>query len=443
MDNILHLKAPGDWINDPNGFIYFKGKYHLFYQYFPCAPMWGTMHWGHAVSEDLVHWTHLGVALYPTKAYDRNGIFSGSAIENNGMMQIFYTAVRYLQEEPENIHGAVEGRCEQSQATICSEDGFSFDNRDGKSQIIPPITDENIGDAWDCRDPKVWKENGRFYMCLGSTYRKTEGVLLLYSSEDGINWNYLNRLQDKRLGCILECPDVFSVDGKYILVCSPIGIMEGSEYPANESIIQNISFNPENGDVELLGDYKFLDYGMDLYAPQSNLDSEGRRTVIAWVRMPIPQKAEDNEASSGRPWNGMMALPRVVSVRDGHVYTSVHPNVRAYFDTNSQKITLKNNINGTSKEVTQWIRDGRRRIVVSLAEGEHFDVSGFDITIKDGCVCTDRSKLVPAGVELHTKCATPYVGNKCELEIYEERNLVEVFVNDGQYVVSNVLYRAD
>lgn len=71
----LRLKAPGNWINDPNGFIYYGGKYHLFYQYFPYMPEWGTMHWGHAVSEDLVHWEHLGVALFPSKDYDRNGVF--------------------------------------------------------------------------------------------------------------------------------------------------------------------------------------------------------------------------------------------------------------------------------------------------------------------------------------------------------------------------------
>lgn len=76
----LRLKAPGNWINDPNGFIYYRGKYHLFYQYFPYMPEWGTMHWGHAVSEDLVHWEHLGVALFPSKDYDRNGVFSGTAL---------------------------------------------------------------------------------------------------------------------------------------------------------------------------------------------------------------------------------------------------------------------------------------------------------------------------------------------------------------------------
>lgn len=440
MENILHLKAPGDWINDPNGFIYFKGKYHLFYQYFPCAPIWGTMHWGHAISDDLIHWRHLGIALYPTKEYDRNGIFSGSAIENDGKMQLFYTAVKYLKEDPENIHGAVDGCCMQSQATICSEDGFTFDNRNGKEQIIPPITDENIGDLWDCRDPKVWKENGHYYMCLGSTFRHSTGVLLIYSSEDGKDWKYLNRLQSSRLGSILECPDIFNVDGQYLLMCSPIGIMEGSKYPANESIIQKIDFDPESGKVVLSGEYQFLDYGMDLYAPQSNLDSEGRRTVISWVRMPVPQKAEDNEASGGRPWNGMMALPRVVTVKDGHICTPVHPNVREYFDTDSQLLTSHSEAGGASRAVTQWLKDGRRRIVTVLAEGEHIDVSGFDITVKDGCVCTDRSKLVPEGAGLHTVCRTPYVGDECELEIYEECSLIEVFVNDGQYVISNVIY---
>ena len=217
MENILHLKAPGDWINDPNGFIYYKGKYHLFYQYFPCAPIWGTMHWGHAVSEDLIHWRHLGIALYPTKEYDRNGIFSGSAIEIDGKMHLYYTAVRYIHEDPDNIHGSIDGAI-QSQAMICSEDGYTFDNREGKRQIISAIEDVSIGDSYDCRDPKVWTEDGKYFMCLASTHQKQEGVLLLFTSSDGEHWSYLNRLQDKRLGYILECPDLFAVDGQHILM---------------------------------------------------------------------------------------------------------------------------------------------------------------------------------------------------------------------------------
>ena len=167
----LHLKAPGNWINDPNGFICYKGKYHLFYQHFPYAPMWGTMHWGHAVSEDLVHWEHKDVALFPTKEYDRNGVFSGSAIEKDGKLYLYYSAVRYLEPQKDNIHVAEDGKFETSQAMVVSEDGETFDNWECKKQIIPVIRDAAIADARDTRDPKVWEENGRYYMALGSTWK--------------------------------------------------------------------------------------------------------------------------------------------------------------------------------------------------------------------------------------------------------------------------------
>lgn len=432
MENILHLKAPGDWINDPNGFIYYKGKYHLFYQYFPCAPVWGTMHWGHAVSDDLVHWKHLGIALFPTKSYDRNGVFSGSALEIDGRMNLYYTAVRYQKENPENTNVIVDGLCEQSQAMISSDDGLSFDNFNGKRQIIPLVTDLNIGHPYECRDPKVWKEQGRFYMCLASTYKKETGVLLIYTSEDGKEWTYLNRLQDKQLGTILECPDVFEIDGRHVLISSPLGLLSGTDYPGNQSTMQLLSFDAENGSMRLEGKQSFLDYGMDLYAPQSCLDEKGRRCVIAWVRMPVPQPAEDNEAADGRPWSGMMCLPRVVTLRNGHIYTSVHPKVREYFAGSS--------VVKMPEGYAECTRDGRSRVTARIHEGKEIELAGVYIELRDGRVCTYRGKRVPKGVAMHTKCRTPYVGDKCELEIFIEKNLIEIFVNDGQYVITNVLY---
>lgn len=100
----IHFKAPNCWINDPNGFIWYQGQYHLFYQCFPYAPQWGRMHWGHAVSKDLVNWEEKGIALYPTKTDDRSGCFSGSAVEQDGTMYLYYTGVNYLEEDPENIN---------------------------------------------------------------------------------------------------------------------------------------------------------------------------------------------------------------------------------------------------------------------------------------------------------------------------------------------------
>ena len=104
----IYVKAKDYWMNDPNGFIYYKGMYHLFYQCFPYGPRWGRMHWGHVVSRDLVNWEEQGIALFPSKTDDRSGCFSGSAIEEDGKMQLYYTGVNYLTENPEDINLCVD-----------------------------------------------------------------------------------------------------------------------------------------------------------------------------------------------------------------------------------------------------------------------------------------------------------------------------------------------
>ena len=91
----FHLMPPANWMNDPNGLIHWQGTYHLFYQYNPNGPFWGTIQWGHAISPDLVHWTHLPVALAPTPgSYDADGCFSGCAVDHDGVPTIIYTGVR-------------------------------------------------------------------------------------------------------------------------------------------------------------------------------------------------------------------------------------------------------------------------------------------------------------------------------------------------------------
>ena len=146
MKNRLHVKAPGNWVNDPNGMIYYKGQYHLFYQHFPYAPRWGTMHWGHAVSPDLIHWEHVGVALFPSLSEDQNGCFSGSAVEENGVMHLFYTGVHYNQVNPKDIHQCLDQDFTSAQLHLTSKDGMHFDVFGDKEVVIPALTDPEIGD---------------------------------------------------------------------------------------------------------------------------------------------------------------------------------------------------------------------------------------------------------------------------------------------------------
>lgn len=197
----IHFTAPRNWINDPNGLTYFNGEYHIFYQHFPYDTSWGTMHWGHAVTKDFQTFKHLPIALYPSKDYDRNGIFSGSALNYNGKMYLYYTAIKYGIENPEYIHKPlIKDGLIASQALLISEDGYHFNNKESKYKVVDVITDPSLGHDQHTRDPKVWLgKNGHVYMILGSKVPNGDdfdGEVLFYESEDGMTFAYKNRFVD-------------------------------------------------------------------------------------------------------------------------------------------------------------------------------------------------------------------------------------------------------
>lgn len=422
--DLLHLKAPGNWINDPNGFIYYKGKYHMFYQYFPFAPVWGTMHWGHAVSEDLIHWEHEKTAVFPTKDYDRNGIFSGSALEIDGELMLYYSAVKYLEADTENIHAAVNGAFETSQAVLTSPDGIQFDNWNDKQQIIPVIRDDEIADRKDTRDPKVWQYNGMYYMVLGSTYQGKTARILFYKSTDGLKWEYCNQYRNKTYGSVMECPDIFTVDGRYIFAGSAMDIVKDGAGYEHHAICAPAEFEPGTCRLKLPDTYQFIDYGLDFYAPQTNVDAKGKRVMIGWMRM--PEAAKDRGDGRGM-WNGIFSLPRVVEWENGHICFRVHPEVEKSFSevvTDKQAIDFKEPF----------------RLKATLCEGGRLDVGGYEIWIEEDCLRTDRSKVFPAKGVPRLVSSTPKLGGRYELDIFVEPNLIEIFANGGQFVLSNVVY---
>lgn len=414
----LHLKAPDNWVNDPNGFIYYKGYYHLFYQYFPYGPRWGTMHWGHAVSRDLVSWEHRDLALYPTMREDRNGCFSGSAVEEDGKLYLIYTGVRYEVVNPEDPHTCLDDQFESAQLMISSEDGFHFDNENGKKVIIPPITDPAIGDRTHTRDPKVWKSGDHWYLVLGSTVGEKYGEVLFYRSDDLHTWTYVNKaFKGPEYGWMWECPDYFETKGGKVLILSAMGFLKNGEKEKNQSICFHVEFDQSSCRMEIPDTYQFLDYGLDLYAPQTTLDAEGRRILSAWVRMP---KVTDEG------WIGMFCTPRVVEVRDGHIFFPMHPNVRAAY---SQEIPAG----------SQRAKDGYL-VSLDLEDGEELDVGGFVIRREGDRICTDRSAVFPSFPGAHLRSETPALKGGCHLDVVVDKDLVEVFVNEGECVISNAVY---
>ena len=151
------------------------------------------------------------IALYPTKIDDRSGCFSGSAVEQDGTLYLYYTGVNYLEENPEDINQCRNDQFLAAQMMISSDDGMPFDNVKRKKTVIPPITEKQIGSKTNTRDPKVWRGKDAWYLVLGSSVDH-KGRLLIYKSSDLQNWTYLSHVEKDNFGWMWECPDYFEMD---------------------------------------------------------------------------------------------------------------------------------------------------------------------------------------------------------------------------------------
>ncbi len=189
-----HLLPPHNWMNDPNGPIWWKGKYHLFYQLNPHAAVWGDMHWGHAVSTDMVHWHHQPIALAPTPGGpDSEGCFSGSAVVMDGVPTFIYTGVQNAPPESVTLRDGND-KLRETQLLATAQDDNLLHWKKLEDPIIasPPSGMAVTG----FRDPCLWRESGTWYLGLGSGERGKGGCVLLYRSQDLRHWTYLHKLAE-------------------------------------------------------------------------------------------------------------------------------------------------------------------------------------------------------------------------------------------------------
>ena len=198
---------------------------------------------------------------------------------------------------------------------------------------------------------------------------------------------------------------------------SPMGILKNGEKERNQSVCFPVEFDETTCGLEIPDGYQFTDYGMDLYAPQTTLDAEGRRVMEAWIRM--PEITKDG-------WIGMFCSPRVVERKDGHIYFRMHPNIRSAY---SEEI----------KDCSEASDDGYMA-VFELEEGEKADIGGFLIERRDGRIRADRTSVYPSFEGAHLVSETPEIREGCRLEVLVDENLIEIYINDGEYVISNAVY---
>lgn len=314
----FHFSPPEKWMNDPNGMVYYQGEYHLFYQYYPDSTVWGPMHWGHAVSKDLISWEHLPIALYP----DSLGyIFSGSAVvdwnntsgfgtEENPPMVAIFTYHNHARDRQPNV---------QKQALAYSNDkGRTWNKYEGNPVLTDP---ESI----DFRDPKIiWHaQSSKWVMALAEADQ-----IGFYGSADLKSWELLSKF-GKTEGShdgVWECPDLFQLIDqagvpKWVLLVS-IGT-GGSRGSATQYFVGQFSgkrFINDNEPEKVL----WLDHGWDNYAGVTWSDipkNDGRRIFMGWMSNWLYADKVPTEK-----WRSTMTLPRQLAIyptrKQGHLLAS-------------------------------------------------------------------------------------------------------------------------
>lgn len=437
----FHMTPPLGLMNDPNGFIYFEGKYHTFYQWNPNKPEHGAKYWGHFSSENLVEWKHETPVLAPEDWFDRSGCYSGSAIEHNGKLILFYTG---------NVKNETGNR-ETYQCMAVSKNELSFDK---KGPII------NLPEDYTAhfRDPKVWKKDETWYMVVGAQSKTETGKVALFSSTNLTNWehhgpiagSYLNGLGD--FGYMWECPDLFSLSGKDILIVSPQGL-EAQEYEYN-NLFQSGYFIGEM-------DYKYkkyhhhtfteLDRGFDFYAPQTTIGANGQRLLIAWMGM--PDENEKNHPTISDGWIHAMTIPRELSLIEGKLYQKPVKELEKLRQNNVHydDVSVSNDscsfegVLGNSMEMIIEILTNKSE-VFTMSIANSIQIS-FNLQTK--LFSLTRKNFVTQTKEVR-KCQLKELSS---MNIFVDVSTIEIFINGGEEVFSsrffsdtndgNVLFSSD
>ncbi len=424
-----HLLPAHNWMNDPNGPIFFKGQYHMFHQYNPLGATWGNMNWAHATSPDLIHWQHEGIALSPTPGgYDRDGVFSGSAVLDQGRPTVIYTGVMPPSSEygatlKDGVHVWREVQC----LAVAEDD----DLRTWKKLPEPVIAAPPAGfQVTGFRDPYVWRGGGQWMLILGSGFQGKGGAILLYTSADLRHWSYLHPLvggtrsgekgtNPVDTGDMWECPDFFPLGDKYVLLISTMGKVRWKV-----GTYSNQKFIPEKEGIVDWGSY---------YAAKTMVDKDGSRILWGW----IPETRSDAQLIAAG-WAGAMSLPRILSLDSrGELVSEVHAAAQMLRDTPVSIARGQNGkhlddvrIRNLSAELAVEFQPKGAECALRLQSEDGTDFANVSILEQNG---TRRILVNDVSAPLSSSPESPV-----RLHMYLDGSVLELFVDGGTTLTARI-----
>lgn len=411
----FHLAPPVGFLNDPNGLCYFRGEYHVFYQYAPSAPEGrGVRFWGHYKSRDLLTWEQCPVMLCPDEPFDLHGAYSGSALCGEDGLYLYYTGnVKY--EEGDYVH---TGR-ESNTVLAYSPDGARL----AWKRLLMRNEDYPAGLTLHVRDPKVWEQDGRYYMVQGARTQEDRGEVLVFESTDKFHWTHINTLRtEEPFGYMWECPDLFALDGQRVLIACPQGVERRGPGFENQYAC---GYFPVSGDFRgscTLGEFVPLDYGFDFYAPQTFTGGK-RRLLIGWLGMP---DADYTNPTAAQGWQHCLTVPRELRWEDGRLWMRPARELEA-LRGEAQETSFSGRCEMELPLMSELLISCEGNLKLNLSGAElRAEGETLTLTLREGGHGR-TSRTAPAG-------------NLRSLRILADTSALEIFVNDGEAVLSTRWY---
>lgn len=438
----LHLMPVTGWMNDPNGLCQMNGIYHVFYQYSPLDACGGMKAWGHMTSKDMLHWENQETAFFPDEAFDKDGVYSGSAFIEDGRMYVFYTG--NVKEEGEHDY-CLSGR-QANTVLVESGDGFHFSEK----ELI--MTNQDYPQDYTChiRDPKVWKEQDRYYMVQGGRKKSVDGnagtdqydrgAILVFASKDLHHWKVVKEITtEERFGYMWECPDYFKLNGQAVLSVSPQGLDSETYryqniYQSGYFILENALELSEKDEAETVKKENFYewDMGFDFYAPQTFEDEDGRRILYGWAG--IPDADYDNRPTVINGWQHALTMPRELHAQNGRIYQKP---IREWKSLRRQEQKLENHrsysLEHKGYEIYLESEDFKSLILEENQEGESEKVM---LTFENHVLTLSLTEKCGRG-----RTTRKILLKTCQnLRIFVDTSMLEIYINDGESVMTTRYY---
>ena len=297
-----HIQSVTGLLNDPNGFVFHDGVWHLFYQWCPWGAVHGLKYWYHTTSENLVQWTNEGVCIRPDTEFDNKGAYSGSALPTSDALYLYYTGNHRDEDWTRKSYTCLVNLMD-----------------DGTPVKLPPLFGPNADYTEHQRDPKIIEQNGKYYIILGAQTKDKKGCVIIYTSDSPTEgWHFAGQLKVpgfEDFGDMWECPSIETISGYDVLIFCPQhlklqgrgGSVHHSGYLLGHMDWENLTFRPDNTSFHV------LDFGFDSYAAEcaANPHDRNKATLVAWMGLPDASYPTDEE-----DWSGCLTLPRELRVRD-------------------------------------------------------------------------------------------------------------------------------